>query len=138
MKMKISKLFPKKKLRASVAARRSLRASAEAYDDMDEPNMKLSRALLIVLILHVVAVSGIVAFNAIKTRQDSFVKPASAKRPPRGVFAGANRTERGKCRGSPENIIDLGKGKTGDAFVADRAGGKASGFGKDLCGRERR
>ena len=38
--------------------------------------MKLTRALLIVLILHVVAVSGIVAFNAIKTRQDSFVKAA--------------------------------------------------------------
>lgn len=31
--------------------------------------MKLSRALLIVLVLHVVAVSGIIAFNAIKTRQ---------------------------------------------------------------------
>jgi len=31
--------------------------------------MKLSRALLIVLLLHVVAVSGIIAFNAIKTRQ---------------------------------------------------------------------
>jgi LysM repeat protein len=82
MKMKISKLFRKKKLRASVAARRSLRASAETYDDMEEPNMKLSRALLIVLILHVVAVSGIVAFNAIKTRQDSFAKalPAEAVR----------------------------------------------------------
>ena len=79
MKMKISKLFRKKKLRASVAARRSLRASAETYDNMDEPNMKLSRALLIVLILHVVAFSGIVAFNAIKTRQDSFVKAGSAE-----------------------------------------------------------
>lgn len=31
--------------------------------------MKLSRALLIVLLLHVVAVAGIIAFNAIKTRQ---------------------------------------------------------------------
>jgi hypothetical protein len=79
MKMKISKLFRKKKLRASVVARRSLRASAETYDDMEEPNMKLSRALLIVLILHVVAVSGIVAFNVIKTRQDSFVKAAPAE-----------------------------------------------------------
>jgi len=36
---------------------------------MSEPNMKLSRALLVVLLLHVVAVSGIIAFNAIKTRQ---------------------------------------------------------------------
>jgi LysM repeat protein len=42
------------------------------YGEMAEPNMKLSRALLIVLLLHVVAVSGIIAFNAIKTRQSSF------------------------------------------------------------------
>ena len=43
---------------------------------MSEPNMKLSRALLIVLLLHVVAVSGIIAFNAIKARQSSFVPAA--------------------------------------------------------------
>ena len=39
------------------------------YEEMSEPNMKLSRALLIVLVLHIVAVAGIIAFNAIKTRQ---------------------------------------------------------------------
>jgi LysM repeat protein len=38
---------------------------------MSEPNMKLSRALLIVLVLHVVAVAGIIAFNAIKSHQGS-------------------------------------------------------------------
>jgi LysM repeat protein len=59
-----------KKLRAT-AARRPMRASVAPYDEMAEPNMKLSRALLIVLILHVVAVSGVIAFNAIKTRQDA-------------------------------------------------------------------
>jgi len=36
---------------------------------MSEPNMKLSRALLIVLVLHIVAVAGIIAFNTIKTRE---------------------------------------------------------------------
>ena len=41
--------------------------------------MKLSRALLIVLLLHVVAVSGIIAFNAIKTRESSFVPAAAGK-----------------------------------------------------------
>jgi len=82
MKMKLPKLLTRKKLRASTAARRSLRASAEAtYDDMSEPNMKLSRALLIVLVLHIVAVSGIVAFNAIKTRQGSFVPRSSTGGP---------------------------------------------------------
>jgi|SRR6266480_1778966 len=75
--MKIPKFLKRqpKKLRATTS-RRPLRIAASAnYDDMAEPNMKLSRALLIVLVLHVVAVSGIIAFNAIKTRQSS-VPPA--------------------------------------------------------------
>lgn len=76
--IKIPKLFRSKtKLRAT-AARRPLRASATNYDDIAEPNMKLSRALLIVLLLHIVAVAGIVAFNAIKTRQNSVVTAAAA------------------------------------------------------------
>ena len=62
--------FKRKKLRAT-AVRRPLRmtASAADYGDIAEPSMKLSRALLIVLLLHVVAVAGIIAFNALKTRQ---------------------------------------------------------------------
>ena len=74
--MKIPQLFirpkPKKKLRASTA-RRSIAAPEELdYEEMSEPNMKLSRALLIVLVLHVVAVAGIIAFNTIKSRQGAF------------------------------------------------------------------
>jgi LysM repeat protein len=49
------------------------------FEGIPEPNMKLSRALLIVLLLHVVAVSGIIAFNAIKTRERTFVPPTSAE-----------------------------------------------------------
>lgn len=61
----------KKRLRAATA-RRSFGASTPTdYEEMSEPNMKLSRALLIVLVLHIVAVAGIIAFNAIKTRQAS-------------------------------------------------------------------
>ena len=75
--MKIPKLLRRKQLRAATA-RRSVGASAEMdYEEISEPNMKLSRALLIVLLLHVVAVSGIIAFNAIKTRQSSFVPVAA-------------------------------------------------------------
>jgi LysM repeat protein len=64
--------FRRKKLRAT-AVRRPLRigATTAEYGDLAEPSMKLSRALLIVLLLHVVAVAGIIAFNAIKTRQAS-------------------------------------------------------------------
>jgi LysM repeat protein len=80
--MKIDFKFPKlklpqmkwpkrrRKIRASATMSRGrMRAATADYDEMSEPNMKLSRALLIVLILHVVAVSGIIAFNAIKTRE---------------------------------------------------------------------
>jgi LysM repeat protein len=73
-KFKMPKLlkFRRKKLRAT-AVRRPLRigATTAEYGDLAEPSMKLSRALLIVLLLHVVAVAGIIAFNAIKTRQAS-------------------------------------------------------------------
>jgi LysM repeat protein len=53
------------------------------FEEMPEPNMKLSRALLIVLLLHVVAVSGIIAFNAIKTRESSFVSALSTSAEPK-------------------------------------------------------
>jgi len=66
-KLQLNRKRPRK-MRATIG-RRPLRAATANYDEMAEPNMKLSRALLIVLLLHVVAVSGIIAFNAIKTRQ---------------------------------------------------------------------
>jgi LysM repeat protein len=80
-KFKMPNLFKfkrRKKLRAT-AVRRPLRigASAADYGDLAEPSMKLSRALLVVLLLHVVAVAGIIAFNAIKTRQASLPTTAS-------------------------------------------------------------
>jgi LysM repeat protein len=75
--MKMPTLMRRKKLRAT--ARRSLAMPEMDYEEMSEPNMKLSRALLIVLVLHVVAVAGIIAFNTIKTRQGSFSPAASAK-----------------------------------------------------------
>jgi len=84
--MKIPQLLRRKKLRAATA-RRSVSASAEMdYAEISQPNMKLSRALLIVLLLHVVAVSGIIAFNAIKTRQSSFV-PVAAVNPENNPIA---------------------------------------------------
>src|SRR5437762_14009289 len=80
-KFKMPNLFKfkrRKKLRAT-AVRRPLRigASAADYGELAEPSMKLSRALLVVLLLHVVAVAGIIAFNAIKTRQGSLPTTAS-------------------------------------------------------------
>src|SRR6266576_2780685 len=75
--MKIPQLFRHKKLLAATARRASAAAGMD-FENIPEPNMKLSRVLLIVLLLHVVAVSGIIAFNAIKTRESSFVPAAPA------------------------------------------------------------
>jgi LysM repeat protein len=75
--MKLARVLTK--LRAT-ATRRPLRSSTQAsYDDLSEPNMKLSRALLVVLLLHVVAVSGIIAFNVIKTRQTAAAAPVTSR-----------------------------------------------------------
>src|SRR5436190_17163329 len=77
--MRLPSLFPSKKLRATTA-RRSLGGPDEMdYEEMSEPNMKISRALLIVLVLHVVAVAGIIAFNTIKSRQGTVPPVSTAK-----------------------------------------------------------
>ena len=75
--MKIARYLKHKKFRAATARRSS--AAGMEFEEMPEPNMKLSRALLVVLLLHVVAVSGIIAFNAIKTRESSYSPVPSTK-----------------------------------------------------------
>jgi len=81
--MKVPRFFRHGKLWAATARRSSAASAGMDFEEMPEPNMKLSRALLIVLLLHVVAVSGIIAFNAIKTRESSFVPPSSANAEPK-------------------------------------------------------
>jgi LysM repeat protein len=78
-RIKILRLFNAKKLWAATARRAGAASAGMDFEGIPEPNMKLSRALLIVLLLHVVAVSGIIAFNTIKTRERSFVPPASSE-----------------------------------------------------------
>jgi LysM repeat protein len=80
--MKVPRFFRHRKLWAATARRSSASAGMD-FEEMPEPNMKLSRALLVVLLLHVVAVSGIIAFNAIKNRESSFVPASSAKAEPK-------------------------------------------------------
>ena len=83
--MKLPSLLTRKTLRATTA-RRSLGLPDEMdYEEMSEPNMKLSRALLIVLVLHVVAVAGIITFNTIKSRQGPLPLPISSNTSPASV-----------------------------------------------------
>ena len=81
--MKMPKLPVRKKIRASTARRSMGSVDEMDYEEMSEPNMKLSRALLIVLVLHVVAVAGIIAFNTIKSRQGAFPDATAAAAPAR-------------------------------------------------------
>jgi len=62
---------PKLKLKASVARTRRAPIVEDEDDFLDEPepNMKLSHAFVVVLVLHVIAVAGVFAFNSIKARQ---------------------------------------------------------------------
>ena len=100
-RIKIPRLFNARKLSAATAARRASAASAGMdFEGIPEPNMKLSRALLIVLLLHVVAVSGIIAFNAIKTRERAFVPPTSTEteNKPADTAQTANQVSSDKAR----------------------------------------
>ncbi len=60
---------PKKPVRLKAATRHAAApmVADTDYDDDLEPNMKLGRAFVVVLLLHVVAVGGIFAFNSLKT-----------------------------------------------------------------------
>src|SRR5205809_5203649 len=109
--------FKGKKLRAT-AVRRPLRMGATTadYGDLAEPSMKLSRALLIVLLLHVVAVAGIIAFNAIKTRQaplpsapsPTTVGIASADTKPQPPAVNSPTTQKSSAKPQAK-VIDSGK-----------------------------
>ncbi|MGC1481690.1 MAG: LysM domain-containing protein, partial [Chthoniobacterales bacterium] len=70
----------KLKLNASVARRapRALPEEDDYYDDEQEPNMKLSHAFVVVLVLHVIAVAGVFAFSTIKTRQSPVFSETAA------------------------------------------------------------
>lgn len=66
-----SKLTAKSRGRKVVrASARAMRAGEDDYYE-SEPNMKLSHAFMVVLVLHVVAVGGIYAFNQIKANKKS-------------------------------------------------------------------
>ena len=72
---------PVHKLNAS-ASRTASRADLEDYADYDEedsrePNMRLTHAFVVVLILHVIAVGGVFGFNAMKSRQAANAKTAA-------------------------------------------------------------
>ncbi len=122
------KVTPRKKLRA--AAQRSSAKYAEEDYSAEEPNVKLSRAFVVVLLLHVVAVGGIFAFSALKDQQTGSAagKPESANQ--KAAVAQGNA-----ARGS--GTADKASGKTVPADVqklVEAAHGSGSGGAKSQSG----
>jgi len=65
---------PPKKTKLQATAARRIREA----DYTEEPNVKLSSAFVVVLVLHIVAVGGIYAFNAIKAHQPAAFEETDA------------------------------------------------------------
>ena len=99
-RLKIPRLFNPKKILEATARRASATSAGMDFEGIPEPNMKLSRALLIVLLLHVVAVSGIIAFNAIKTHERSFAPapPSGTENTPADTTGTANHSDTANAR----------------------------------------
>lgn len=73
-------------------ARAATMQAAEEYDDYGpEPNMKLSHAFLVVLMLHVIAVGGLYAFNSMKAGKST--SQASSK-PHAAATAASHKAEK--------------------------------------------
>jgi LysM repeat protein len=114
--MKMPSILKRKKLRASAVRRRGALGLPNEidYEEMSEPNMKLSRALLIVLVLHIVAVAGIIAFNAIKTREaatagaaESILSPAATTATATAAAAATPATTAESVAAAPNEITRI-------------------------------
>ena len=98
------KRTPRKKLRAG--GQRSAAKYAEEDYPAEEPNVKLSRAFVVVLLLHIVAVGGIFAFSALKDQQTG---------------SGAGKVESANGKAAP-----LQSKAVRDSGIPEKSGNKAS------------
>jgi LysM repeat protein len=126
MKMKKILKMPLRRMQRRPSPAEALRAKAtatsgaEAYDKEDheaqeEPNMKFSHALLVVLALHIIAVGGVFAFNSIKAGQAAAAKNAAKEEIARAVA----RTSTPPKPSTPENVIDGWDGRTHTVQAGD-------------------
>ena len=124
MKMKRTVRMPLRRApqRTRPPASSSLRARAatadEAYDDEEdyggeeEPNMKLSHAFMVVLVLHVIAVIGVFAFNSIKAGQTAAAKNTTPAPVPAAESTIAKESASSSAPAAPASTLDGWKGKT--------------------------
>lgn len=99
------------------ASRAASRAELEDYsdeyaeEDMREPNMRLTHAFIVVLVLHVIAVGGVFGYNAMKTRQAAAAKAAAvapvAQTPAAPVEATAPVTQKAAATPAPVAVAPV-------------------------------
>ena len=124
MKMKKILKMPLRRMQRQPSPAEALRAKATAnsgaydkedYEIQEEPNMKFSHALLVVLALHVIAVGGVFAFNSIKAGQAAAAKNAAKEEIARAVA----RTSSPPKPSAPDNVIEGWQGRTHTVQAGD-------------------
>lgn len=112
---KIRRKKPPVKLNATAARRPSrvqdFEEEEEDYYESSEPNMKLSHAFIVVLILHLIAVAGVFGFNSMKNRQAAIAKITA---------------ESGAAQSVAETVNDAAATTARNIAGADAAAGTAS------------
>jgi len=91
VKMSLRKPTPPRRAAPMPSRAREAEADYEIEDceAEAEPNMRFSHALFVVLVLHVIAVAGVFAFNSIKARQMAEDAARPAVKPPEPLAATA-------------------------------------------------
>jgi LysM repeat protein len=124
MKMKKILKMPLRRMQRGPSPAEALRAKATAssgaydkedYEVQEEPNMKFSHALLVVLALHIIAVGGVFAFNSIKAGQAAAAKNAAKEEIARAVA----RTSTPPKPSASDNVIEGWQGRTHTVQAGD-------------------
>ena len=124
MKMKKILKMPLRRMQRGPSPAEALRAKATAtsgaydkedYEVQEEPNMKFSHALLVVLALHIIAVGGVFAFNSIKAGQAAAAKNAAKEEIARAVA----RTSTPPKPSAPDNVVEGWQGRTHTVQAGD-------------------
>ncbi len=123
MKMKKILKMPLRRMQRQPSAADALRAKATAgsgtydkedYEMQEEPNMKFSHALMVVLALHIIAVGGVFAFNSIKAGQAAAAKNAAKEEIARAVAQTSTQP-----KPSPEKVNEGWQGRTHTVQAGD-------------------
>lgn len=110
---------PASSLKARAATAEESYDEEEDYGSEEEPNMKLSHAFMVVLVLHVIAVIGVFAFNSIKAGQTAAAKKPSKPAAAESTAAAAPAAKAPDAAPSKPAVIDGWKGRTHTVQAGD-------------------